>query len=149
MSEKFTINFKTTSGHHVRVMMGYFWEELTDSDKLFGYKPKQFHAIRVYSTEDTLPRRLELRHEYLANKDYQPGIEADLKMWLVSIMNDKRHGDYDSVEDFLTDLADSFERLAAEAGDLIHHLADPSMECDPSLLGFEADDEPKEEEPER
>ncbi|MGN6644373.1 MAG: hypothetical protein ACTHKU_15385, partial [Verrucomicrobiota bacterium] len=110
---------------------------------------KQFHAVHVYSTEDTFPRHLQLRHEYLADKDYQPKIEADLKIWLASIMNDKRHGDYDCVEDFLIDLADSFEHLAAETGDLIHHLADPSMENDPSLLGFEVDDEPKEEEPER
>ncbi len=147
MSETFHAKFRVNNGHRVEVAVGVFWERLSESDRRLGFVPRQYHAIRVYTTEDTLSHYPELRHEYRGDVDYDPTHADAINAWLGAIVADRRHGDYDEVELFLDDLADTLARLPLEGDDLVSHLHDPSLQNDPAMLGFEADDVPEQENP--
>ena len=147
MSEKFHAKFRINNGNRIEVAIGLFWEKLSESDIELGHRAREYHAIRIYSTEDAHSSSPELRHEYIAGIDYDPQHVPAVSDWLASIVADRRHGDYDEVELFLDDLAETLARAPVEGDDLVSHIHDPSLRSDPAMLGFEADDVPEDENP--
>lgn len=110
MSDTFSFLLALTTGHKVSVKAGWFWLSVVQEENRPPKPPLQIHAIQVSTTEDHLIQRLAYRHEFRENFDYSLSSVPALKSWLQCLVQDRRHGDYDSVEEFLQDFSDYMAR---------------------------------------
>ena len=106
MSEKHDIEIVTVAGHPIRVVVGWFWQDVAPDGYGRPLPPTRIHAIHVLTSEDNSTLRLKLRHEFRANFDYSMGALSIIKAWLDMMQRDRRQGDYETVEEFLEEFAD-------------------------------------------
>jgi hypothetical protein len=115
--------FQLANGHDVKVVFARFWERLTLEDRRDGAKPMQYVAIKVYSTEDMLPRRLGMQCEFRASKDFNIKALPAVWEWLARNVEERGHVEYDGIDDFLDEFADRLYLLSDTSEDAVEHLA--------------------------
>jgi hypothetical protein len=93
--------FQLVNGHFVKVAAGFFLEKLSDSDVSQGRRPQRYHAIRVYSTEDTLPARMVQQFEFVAGSDYNPSLLHEAWQWLEEHATGPDLREHERLEDFI------------------------------------------------
>ncbi len=54
---------RLVNGHNVKIAVGTFWEIPTPEDRALGAQPHSYNAIRIYSSEGTLPLRMVQQEE--------------------------------------------------------------------------------------
>jgi len=106
MSGKYGIDIITTAGNPIQVSLGWFWQEVMPDTEGISKPPIRIHAIHVLTSEDNLTLRLKLRHEFRADFDYGLDSLPSIKAWLLALENDRRQGDFETVEEFLEDFAE-------------------------------------------
>lgn len=114
--------FQLVNGHDVKVVFAGFWERLTLEDRREGAKPMKYSAIKVYSTEDMLPRRMGMQCEFRAGKDFNIEAVPAVWEWLARNVEERGHVDYDGLDDFLDDFADQLNQLSDAVEDAVEHL---------------------------
>lgn len=115
------IEFQLCNGNQVKIAVGHFWERLTDEDRRNHVQPAQYLAIRVYSTEDVLPRALALQWEFRGGVEFS--IEALPKIWgwLLALVDSRNYREYDWFDEFLEDFGEQIGFLSEEEEDTAEH----------------------------
>lgn len=126
--------FELAKGAKVRVEMGEFWEQLSETARQLGNQPTLYFAIRTYSDEDTYPRRLKMHSEFRAGNDFQQCANQLLWTWLTDLSASRHRFSYEDVEDFIAEFAvrmDEFSTIGDDAADHIHKI------CGTKVLPYE------------
>jgi hypothetical protein len=110
--------FDLAKGAKVRVAIGKYWEQISATDRALGIQPTLYLAIRIYSDEDTYPRRLTHHDEFRAKHDFDPSVLQRLHLWLADLAVSRHRFVYDSVEDFLEEFATRMDEFSAMGEDL-------------------------------
>ena len=117
------VTFDFASGAKIRVRIDEFWEQLSEADLRKGHRPNLYLAIRVYSDEDTTPRRLVTHTEFRAGIDFDQSCIPRLTTWLADLAMSRHRFAYDRVEDFLEEFAarmDEFSAVGEDVADRLH-----------------------------
>lgn len=131
-----SVAFDLATGAKIRVQIDEFWEQLSDEDLRNGHQPKLYFAARIYSDEDTNPRRLVKHTEFRAGNDFDQSCLPRLMVWLADLALSRHRFTYDCVDDFLEEFSASMEEFSitgADAADLIYksHGLNPAFEDPP------------------
>ena len=130
------IEFELANGHTVRVEYSVYWDIPTKAERLEGATHRQYSAIRIFSTEDTFPRRLELCDELRSEATFDPNHEERIWKWLEGLVAARRYRDYDWAEEFLEEFEEAIARICAEGEDSVEHI-DRLPEQEPAAPGGE------------
>lgn len=117
------VEFELPNGHNVRVEHAWYWHHPTWEEKRDGVTKHRYSAIRIFSTEDTNPRRLELCDELRSGVAFVPACLEAIWDWVLGVVPARRHRAYDGTEDFLDEFEEAIARLCAEGEDAVEHIA--------------------------
>lgn len=115
------IVFQLLTGHDVKIVADRCYEPLDKSELSLGHTPQQLYTIRIYSTEDTFPRKMEEYHELRPFHDYEPGALAAIWEWLQAHVASRAGKEHETLSDFLEILADNMELLSIDEEDTVEH----------------------------
>jgi hypothetical protein len=132
--------FQLANGNDVRLVFARFWERLTLADRREGARPSQYYALKVYSTEDTLPRRMAVQCEFRAGKDVAFEAVPRTWEWLDWLLESRQFIKYDSLDEFIEELAERIADFSDEAEDAVEHIAHIAEATAPEAFEHEADD---------
>lgn len=138
------IEFELANGHAIRVEYAVFWDIPTRPERAEGALPRQYTAIRIFTTEDTYPRRLELCDELRSGVTFDPVYEDRIWNWLEEMVRVRRHVGYDWADDFVADFQSAISAICAEGEDAFEHLERlPEQEVESPLEedGFDPEDD--------
>jgi len=116
------VEFDLADGSAVKVVLGFFWTKVTTGDRALGTRPFKYLAIRVYSDEETHPRRVQQAHELIHGKDFEAEHCSKIWQWLVDHSASRERMDHDSLDDFLAVFESVIDKIQAEDEDMIEHL---------------------------
>jgi hypothetical protein len=125
--------FELCNGNKVKVVFAKFWERLTYQDRREGARPSQYSAIKVYSTEGTLPHCMALQCEFRADHEFPLSAVPKIWEWLGVLVDERQFETYDWLDEFLDELAEQINQFADEGEDVVEHyehlpdLADPEV----------------------
>src|SRR5947208_2748039 len=105
--------FELASGIKIRAQIDEFWEQLSEADVRHGHQPKLYFAVRIYSDEDTNPRRMVRHTEFRAGSDFDQTCIPRVGVWLADLSVSKHRFAYDRVDEFLEELSARMEEFAA------------------------------------
>jgi hypothetical protein len=138
------IEFELANGHAIRVEYAVFWDIPTRPERAEGALPRQYTAIRIFTTEDTYPRRLDLCDELRSDVTFDPVYEERIWNWLEEMVRVRRYVGYDWAEDFVEDFQAAIAVICAEGEDAVDHIARlPEQESESPLENdeFNPDDD--------
>ena len=115
------ITCQLANGHTLVIHAGYRLEWRVEN-LIGGITPTEVFSIRIYSTEDSLPKRLHLCEEFRAGFDFHVASILEIWSWLLSLTQSRAIFVYDTLEGFLTDVTDFFARNNIEEPDAFDHL---------------------------
>lgn len=134
------VSFDIATGIKVRVEIDEFWEQLSDEDLRLGHRPNLYFAIRVYSDEDSNPRRMIKCEEFRAGSDFDQECLTRLLPWLCELANSRHRFTYDRVEEFLEELSAKMDEFAATSEDAATYLyRSHGITVEPETTQFEED----------
>jgi len=136
------IEFKLANGHAIRVEYAVFWDIPTRPERAEGALPRQYTAIRIFTTEETYPRRFELCDELRSDVTFDPAYEERIWNWLEEMVRVRRHVGYDWAEDFVEDFQAAIAAICAEGEDAVEHFERlPEQEAESPLEDDDFDPE--------
>ena len=128
------IEFELANGHAMLVEYVVFWDLPTRPERAEGAEPRQYTAIRIFTTEDTYPRRLELCDQLRSGATFDPSFEEKIWLWLEEMVRTRRHLDYDWAEDLVEDFVAAMATICAEGEDAVEHIGRlPEQTSEPPL----------------
>lgn len=115
------ICFELANGHTVKIEARFWpgWQYY--EDWISGLRPEPYFAIRVYCTQDTLPKRLTRVEEFRGDIDFCLTSIWDIWLWIGEFTSGRGMFDFDSFEDFSQYLSESIARLSANEPDADEH----------------------------
>ena len=113
--------FQLLTGHEVKVVADLCYEALDKSELPVGHTPRRLYAIRIYSTEDTLPRKMEEHHELRPFHEYDPAALAAIWEWLKDHVGSRAGKEHETLSDFLEVLVENMEILSIAEDDAVEH----------------------------
>ncbi len=131
--------FQLANGNNVKVVFAKFWERIGYRDWREGARPAQYYAIKVYSTEDILPRKMAVHSEFRGGTDFAHAAVPKVWDWLDRLMEPRRLAEFDSLAEFIDDLAEEMYRLSDEGEDAVEHIDHLSQIADPKAFDHEDD----------
>ena len=114
--------FQLANGNNVKVVFAKFWERIRYQDWREGARPAQYYAIKVYSTEDTLPRCMAIQCEFRGGKDFALPAVPKLWEWLGDLLDNRGYVKYDDVGEFIEELAANMAELSDAGEDAVEHI---------------------------
>ncbi len=129
------------TGYRVRLIAAQFWEKKREDDLETDQKPQRYFALRVYCNEENPDNRLELVHEFRAGAEFDPAILEKVWSWLSDLLKERRHLDFERIDDFLLALADELANDTYVDEDAVEHVAHlPEMQV-PEMFDYVDDSE--------
>jgi hypothetical protein len=116
------VRFDLASGDLVKVSLGLFWSKVSESDRRLGYRPYQYLAIRVYSNEDSQPRRIQQIHEFYGGKDFERPHCFKIWKWVLGHAESRERLNHENTDDFLALLESVIDKIQAADEDMLEHL---------------------------
>jgi len=137
------------NGHTLKLVARYWWPVPTFEEMAARDWPDPYFAIRVYCTEDTLPKRLRWSHEFSEERDFDSTRIEQIWEWAKDLAAGRAIYDYDSIEEFIADFADNLAHLSDGGEDAVEHVhALPALtapawfdQFDDSIFNDQDDDE--------
>lgn len=114
--------FQLANGNDVKVVFARFWERIRYQDWREGARPAQYFAIKVYSTEDTLPRSMAIHCEFRAKHDFSLLEVPNLWEWLNNLISERQFAKYNWLEDFIEELAEKLAEFSDAGQDAVEHV---------------------------
>jgi hypothetical protein len=141
--------FQLANGHNVKIVYARFWERIRYQDWREGARPAKYRAIKVYCTEDTLPRSMAIHCEFRAGKEFALPTVPKIWDWLDELIQSRRFAEFDAVTEFIDELADQLIALSYAGGDAVEHfdhlseISQPEFfdKVDDSLFNDQSDSE--------
>lgn len=115
------VEFQMANGNDVRVEVDWFPEQLPSDEKERGVRPGYYYAIRVFSTEDSLSRSLDLHWEERPGKEFSFETLSKVWGWLEALVRSRGHVAYDFTEEFIEDFEDKLTAAQSDE-DAVEHL---------------------------
>lgn len=131
--------FQLANGNNVKVVFAKFWERIRYQDWREGARPAQYYAIKVYSTEDILPRRMAIHCEFRHGNDFPLTAIPKIWDWIEWLMEPRRLAEFDSLAEFIDALAEEMNRLSDEGEDAVEHIDHLPQLADPKAFDHEDD----------
>lgn len=116
------VEFQLCNGNLVKIAVGHFWVRLTNEDRRNRVQPTQYWAIRVYSTEDVLPRALVLQWEFHGGAEFSIEALPKIWSWLLTLVDSRAYREYDNFDEFLEDFGEQIGCLSEEEEDTVEHI---------------------------
>lgn len=116
------VEFELAAGFKVRLALGHVWTKVNEADRMLGIRPVRYLAIRVYSDEDTFPRRMRQIHEMRHGKEFEARNCPKIWRWLLAHAGSRSVLDHETPEDFLVYFEAIVARIQAEDEDMLEHL---------------------------
>ncbi len=139
------IEFELATGNRVRVSVGRFWEILTEDQyrwmRDFGGKPRRFLAIRVYSDEGVIPRRLVFFEEFRVEKEFMADGLDQAWAWLTETVASRAYLEYNELDEFIEEFAEVLDRSTAEGEDCADHLTHFPAPLEAAPEAFDPEDD--------
>ena len=145
--------FQLANGNNVKIVFAKFWERIRYQDWREGARPAQYFAIKVYSTEDILPRRMAIHCEFRSGLDFALVAVPRVWEWLGGLLENRGHLKFDDVDAFIAELAENIEAFSDAGEDAVEHIqhlpeiTDPEAfdKVDDSVFNDQQDSEPERE----
>ncbi len=114
---------KLANGHVVRFEARFWQQWRSYEDWAANVWPDPYFAIRVYCTEDTLPKRMVWREEISHLQDFDLSHIADIWEWLRELANSRAIFEFDQFDDLLHHVVEGVGHLSAQEPDATEHYA--------------------------
>jgi hypothetical protein len=131
--------FQLANGNNVKVVFAKFWERIRYQDWLEGARAAQYYAIKVYSTEDILPRQMAIHCEFRGGRDFAFPAVPKIWDWLDGLMDPRRLAEFDSLAEFIDELAEEMSSLSDAGEDAVEHVQHLPEVADPESFDHEDD----------
>jgi hypothetical protein len=134
MPELEPIRFRLVNGHFVKVEADLFWDEISEWDLNYGYRPKLYAAICIYCSEDVLPPRMIQQYEFVEDRDYRGSILPSIWTWTKEHVSGPALRDHDCLEDFLEVFSSTIAELSLSEEDAVDHYRNLPTLCSPEAF---------------
>jgi len=114
--------FELVNGHNVKIVFAKFWERIRYQDWREGARPAQYRAIKIYCTEDTLPRKMAIHCEFRAGKEFILPAVPKIWDWLEELVMSRQFAQFDSVTEFIDELAEQLTLYSDAGEDAVEHV---------------------------
>ena len=131
--------FELANGNTIAVMASYFWDRLSESEWHDRVIPTRYYCVRIYCNEDALTGHMRFFAEFRHGIEFNGAVLPRVWEWLAALTASRAHLAYDSVDDFLVELAEVLSRESAAGVEAVEHFADPPVIEPPE--DFDADDD--------
>ena len=135
------VEFDLATGNRVRVSARHFWEMMTESDRVLGCTPRRYFAIRIYSDEDTFPRRLIFCDEFRLEKEFEVHGLLKAWSWLAEMLASRAHLEFDDLDEFMEEFAEVLDRSTTEGEDCSEHITHFPATVDADREAFDPEDD--------
>ena len=139
------VEFELATGNRVRVSVGRFWEMLTEDQyrrmRELGNRPRRFLAIRIYSDEGVIPRRLVFFEEFRIEKEFMADGVEQAWAWLTETSTSRACLEYNELDEFIEEFAEVLDRCTAEGEDYAEHLRHFPAPMDVDREAFDPEDD--------
>jgi len=109
------------NGHDIKIQARLWSRWRTYEEWISGVKPDPYFAIRIYSTQDTLPKRLAWVEEFCAETDFPHDYFDEIWQWLSNLCGGREVFDFDELNEFLDHLSDNILQFAMLESDAVEH----------------------------
>lgn len=117
------IECELVNGHALKINANY-WMPWGIEDLMSGIPPRAYFSIRVYCTENSLPKRLRRCEEFRAGVDFHILNIGEIWQWLLTHTQGRTIFDYDDFDVFVYALADYMGRNFTAESDTVSHFED-------------------------
>lgn len=122
------------NGHAIKIAAGLWSRWRTYEEWAFRLTPQPYFAIRIYCTEDTLPKRLAWVEEFCEESDFSGHAFDEIWQWLAELSNGRAIFDFDSVHELLDYISDGIIELSVSDVDAVDHLRRLPQISDPDAF---------------
>lgn len=113
--------FELPTGYRVRLVAKHFWEKKRE-DEMEPHQPQRYFALRVYCNEEHPDNRAELAHEFREGAEFDPVALDKVWAWLEAMIAERRHLEFERLDDFLVALADELSLDSYVDEDAVEHI---------------------------
>jgi hypothetical protein len=110
------------NGHAVKLAAGLWSRWRTHEEWVSGITPEPYFAIRVYCTEDTLPKRMVWAEEFCVETDFHLRDFEKIWQWLGELCQSRQVFEFDDLTGFLDHLCDELIRFSTAESDAVEHI---------------------------
>jgi hypothetical protein len=128
------IGFELANGHEVRVEAGEFWQKLDAEDIRRGVIAEKVYSIRIYCTEDTLPKRQMLCEELRDGHEFTRSSTSEILEALKEHISSRDFLEHDEFLDFLDWFLEMAEEKWGVPEDAVEHLGRLPKVSDPEAF---------------
>ena len=145
------IRFELANGHAIKIAAGLWSRWRTLEEWAAGIRPEPYFAIRIYCTENVLPKRLAWVEEYCEETDFPRDNFDEIWQWLTELCKSREVFEFDDFREFLDHVSDGIIQVSTPDPDAVEHLkhlpeiTDPEAfdKVDDSVFNDQNDSEPK------
>jgi hypothetical protein len=109
------------NGHDIKIQAQLWSRWRTYEEWVSGIKPEPYFAIRVYCTENSLPKRMVWVEEYCAESDFPKDYFDEIWQWLINLCGGREIFDFDDLDEFLDHLSDAILQFTMLESDAVEH----------------------------
>lgn len=109
------------SGHALKLEARHWRSKPTVEELTSGRRPEPYFAIRIYCTENALPKRLLWSEELRDGTDFDVSRIAEIWEWLGELAGSRTMFEFDEFDDFLHHVIDGICQLSAQEPDATEH----------------------------
>ena len=135
------VEFDLATGNRVRVVARRFCEPLSDLGRRLGTRPRWYFAIRIYSDEDTFPRRLIFCDEFRLEKEFEVHGLPKAWSWLAEMLASRTHLEFNDLDEFIEEFAEVLDRSTTEGEDCSEHITHFPAPVDFDPESFDPEDD--------
>lgn len=117
-----TISCELANGHALKIAAGLWSRWRTYEEWVSGIHPEPYFAIRIYCTENTLPKRHTWVEEYCEDTDFPRCNFDEIWEWLTKLCTSRELFQFDELGEFLDYVTDGLLHFAATEPDAVEHI---------------------------
>ena len=119
------------NGHAIKIAAAHWSRSRSYEDWASGLRPEPYFAIRIYCTENTLPKRLAWIEEFCEETDFPLHDFDSIWSWLTEFCKSREVFAFDDLCEFLDHVTDRIIQLSTPEFDAVEHLKHFSESTDP------------------
>ena len=116
------ISCELANGHTLKLAARLWQRWRTYEDWIADVWPEPYFAIRLYCTENALPKRLVWTEEFREQLDFDAGRIPEIWQWLEEFTASRAIFNYDTLDEFVEELAERLAQFSAGGEDTVEHL---------------------------
>ena len=122
------------NGHAIKIEAAHWSRWRTYEDWASRFRPEPYFAIRIYCTEDTLPKRLVRVEEYCEGTDFMFLDFDGIWVWLQTFCESRDVYSFDAFSEFQDFISDQIIELSTPDSDVVEHLKHLPEITDPNAF---------------